>query len=59
MLHFKGLVKPWAPDAMLRWARGELKLPHRLAAAPFRRWYDAWMDVLARMHLRMVGSRLA
>ena len=58
VLHFKGLIKPWAPDAMLRWARGELKLPHRLVAAPFRRWYDAYLDVLARTHLRMVGSRL-
>ena len=57
VLHFKGLVKPWTPDAMLRWARGEVKLPHRPAAAPFRRWYDAWMDVLARTHLRMVRSR--
>ena len=58
VLHFKGLVKPWTPDAMLRWARGEVKLPNRLAAAPFRRWYDAWMDVLGRTHLRMVRSRL-
>ena len=58
VLHFKGLVKPWTPDAMLRWARGEVKLPHRLAAAPFRRWYDAYVDVLVRTHLRMVRSRL-
>ena len=58
VLHFKGLVKPWTPDAMLRWARGEVKLPHRLAAAPFRRWYAAYVDVLARTHLRMVRSRL-
>ena len=54
VLHFKGSVKPWTPDAMLRWARGETGRPaHRPAAAPFRRWYDAYVDVLARTHLRM------
>ena len=58
-LHFKGSVKPWAPDAMLRWARGETGKPaHRPAAASFRRWYDAYLDVLARTHLRMVLPKL-
>ena len=58
-LHFKGSVKPWAPDAMLRWARGETGRPaHRPAAAPFRRWYDAYLDVLARTHLRMAWPEL-
>ena len=59
-LHFKGPVKPWAPDAMLRWARGETGRPaHRPAAAPFKCWYDAYVDVLARTHLRMAwpGSK--
>ena len=54
-LHFMGAFKPWAPDAMLRWARGEAtRFADRPAAAPFRRWYDAYLDVLARTHLRMV-----
>ena len=58
-LHFKGSVKPWAPDAMLRWARGEAGRPaHRPAAAPFRRWYDAYLAVLARTHLRMAWPEL-
>ena len=59
-LHFKGPVKPWAADAMLRWAHGEAasSSAHRLAAASFRRWYDAYLDVLARMHLRMVSPKL-
>ncbi len=58
-LHFMGAFKPWAPDAMLRWARGEAtRFAHRPAAAPFRRWYDAYLDVLARTHLRMVLPKL-
>ena len=58
-LHFKGSVKPWAPDAMLRWARGETGRPaHRPAAAPFRRWYDTYVDILARTHLRMAWPEL-
>ena len=58
-LHFKGPVKPWAPDAMLRWARGEAgRYAHQMAAASFRRWYDAYLDILARMHLRMVLPKL-
>jgi len=53
VLHFIGAVKPWAPDIMLRWARGEVKPRSRLVAAPFRRWYDTYTDVLTRIHLRM------
>ena len=49
-LHFKGSVKPWATGAMLRRARGESKPAHRPAVAPFRRWWDAYLDVLARTH---------
>ena len=59
VLHFKGAVKPWAPDAMLQWARGETgKLKYRPAVAPFKRWYDAYVDVLARTHLRMAWPEL-
>ena len=56
VLRFKDLVKPWAPDAMLRWARGELKLPYRLAAAPSGAGTTPGWTSLARMHLRMVRS---
>ena len=59
VLHFKGPVKPWTTDAMLRWARGDDVPAHRPAGALFRRWYDAYMDVLARTHLRTVRPALA
>ncbi len=60
VLHFKGPVKPWTTDAMLRWARGEVGWPaHRPAGALFRRWYDAYVDVLARAHLRAARPALA
>ena len=52
VLHFKGPVKPWATDAMLRWAHGGDEPAHRPAVALFRRWYDAYVDILARTHLR-------
>ena len=58
-LHFKGSVKPWTTDAMLRWARGDDVPAHRPAGAPFRRWYDAYVDVLARAHLRAARPALA
>ena len=53
---FKDLVKPWAPDAMLRWARGELKLPYRLAAAPSGAGTTPGWTSLARMHLDLARS---
>ena len=59
VLHFTGAVKPWAPDVMLRWARGETKPRSRLVAAPFRRWYDTYTDVLTRIHLRMARPAMA
>ena len=53
VLHFKGPVKPWTTDAMLGWAHGDDAPPHRRPAGVlFRRWYDAYTDVLARTHLR-------
>ena len=53
VLHFQGRVKPWTTDAMLLWARGDDVPAHRRpAGALFRRWYDAYTDVLARTHLR-------
>ena len=58
-LHFEGSVKPWAPDTMLRWARGETRPAHRQSGALFRRWYDAYTDVLARTHLREARPELA
>ena len=59
VLHFKGPVKPWTTDAMLRWARGDDVPAHRPAGALFRRWYDVCVDVLARTHLRTVRPALA
>ena len=60
VLHFKGSVKPWTTDAMLRWAHGDDKpLAHRPAAPPFRRWYDAYVDILTRAHLRAARPALA
>ena len=56
VLHFKGPVKPWTTDAMLRWAHGDDVPAHRPAGALFRRWYDAYTDVLARTHLRAALS---
>ena len=59
VLHFKGPVKPWTTDAMLRWARGDDVPAHRPAGALFRRWYDAYVDVLARAYLRAARPALA
>ena len=60
VLHFKGPVKPWTTDAMLCWAHGDDVPPaHRPAGALFRRWYDAYVDVLARAHLRAARPALA
>ena len=49
VLHYVKAVKPWSPDAMLRWAWDPGSTP---AASAFRFWYDAWLDVLAQAHLR-------
>ena len=57
VLHFLGRVKPWATDAMLRWTRGDDVPAHRPAGALFRRWYDAYTDILARTHLRAALSK--
>ena len=57
-LHFKGPVKPWTTDAMLRWAHGDDEPAHRPAVALFRRWYDAYTDILARAHLRAARPAL-
>ena len=49
VLHYVKAVKPWSPDAMLRWAWDPGSVP---AASAFRFWYDAWLDVLAQAHVR-------
>ena len=60
VLHFKGPVKPWTTDAMLCWAHGDDVPPwHRPAGALFRRWYYAYVDVLAWAHLRAARPALA
>ena len=54
VLHFSGPVKPWTPEAMLRWTRGEARFaPHPV----FALWYDAWMECLAAAHLRAARLR--
>lgn len=53
VLHYVKAVKPWSPEAMLRWAWDPGSAP---AAAAFRLWYDAYLDVLSRAHLR-TGAR--
>ena len=49
VLHYVKAVKPWLPEAMLRWAWDPGSAP---AATAFRFWYDAWLDVLAQAHVR-------
>ena len=44
---------------MLRWAQGDDEPAHRPAGALFRRWYDAYTDILARTHLRAARPALA
>ena len=54
VLHFKLPMKPWAPDAMLYWARGDAARP---LAPGYKLWYDAWMGCLADAHLRSALGR--
>ena len=53
-LHFAGPVKPWMPEAMLRWAEGD---PGRKPVAVFKRWYDAYAGYLADAHVRSAWHR--
>ena len=53
-LHFAGAVKPWMPEAMLRWAQGD---PERRPRDSFRLWYTAYLDCLADVHLRSAMRR--
>ena len=53
-LHFAGPVKPWMPEAMLRWTQGD---PKRKPLDVFRRWYDAYVGYLADAHVRSAGDR--
>ncbi len=55
-LHFAGPVKPWMPEAMLRWTQGD---PKRKPVDAFRLWYDAYVGCLADAHVRSAGDRLA
>ncbi len=49
VLHFTGPVKPWSPDAMLRWTAGERRFqPH----PAYSWWHEAWMECLTAAHLR-------
>ena len=54
VLHFKLPMKPWAPDAMLYWARRDAA---RTLAPGYKLWYDAYVDCLADAHLRHALGR--
>ena len=54
VLHFKLPMKPWAPDAMLYWARRDAA---RALAPGYKLWYDAYVDCLADAHLRHALDR--
>ena len=54
VLHFKLPMKPWAPDAMLYWARRDAARP---LAPGYKLWYDAYVDCLADAHLRHALGR--
>lgn len=56
VLHFAGPIKPWLPEAMLRWTRGAPKDKPRNA---FRLWYDAYLNSLTAAHVRSAADRLA
>ena len=49
VLHFSEAVKPWMPDAMLHWTRGD---PARPPMPMFKLWYDTYVDILASAYLR-------
>ena len=53
-LHFSGPVKPWMPEAMLRWTQGDSD--HKPLDA-FRRWYAAYVGYLADAHVRSARDR--
>ena len=54
-LHFAGPVKPWMPQAMLRWTKGSPLLKPRRA---YRQWTDAYMEFLTEAHINAAGGRL-
>ena len=56
VLHFAGSIKPWLPEAMLRWTQGAPKDKPRDA---FRLWYGAYLSYLAAAHVRSAAGRLA
>ena len=53
-LHFVGTVKPWMPEAMLRWAQGD---PEQRPRDSFKLWYNAYLGCLADVHLRSAMRR--
>ena len=55
VLHFAGPVKPWMPDALLRWTSGD---PRFKPAQAYKAWWNAYVDHLAAAHVRSVRARL-
>ena len=54
VLHFAGPVKPWMPDAMLRWTHGDADAkPQPMHAL----WHEAYMRHLAAAHRRHARTR--
>ena len=54
VLHFAGPVKPWMPDAMLRWTQGDDDAKPQPAHG---RWHDAYVRHLAAAHRRHARPR--
>lgn len=54
VVHYSGPVKPWTPEAMLRWTQGASRFPPHPA---FALWYEAWLECLASAHLRAALRR--
>ena len=55
VLHFAGPVKPWMPQAMLRWTQGT---PFLKPWRPYRQWTNAYMKLLTEAHINAAGGRL-
>ena len=54
VLHFSGRVKPWMPETMLPWSRGDARRPPHPV---FAHWYEAWLECLAAAHLRAAARK--
>ena len=49
VLHFAGPIKPWMPDALLRWTSGD---PRFKPIQAFKTWWNVYVDCLAAAHVQ-------